>query len=126
MASGSGFGDWEKYTKGIGSKLLAKMGFEPGKGLGKNQQGISPPIIVNKRPGAGAIGAYDFEEKAVRKGEKEKEQLQKKKKEFTPNDVEPTTYKRDKVKKVKVYEKSIDEIILEGIQSGPKQTFRDG
>ena len=27
-----GLGDWEKNTKGIGGKLLLKMGFQPGKG----------------------------------------------------------------------------------------------
>ena len=45
------FGDWEKHTKGIGSKLLSKMGFLPGKGLGKNLQGRS---TVLESPGPGA------------------------------------------------------------------------
>lgn len=38
------FGAWEKYTNGIGSKLLAKMGYEIGKGLGKQADGIINPI----------------------------------------------------------------------------------
>ncbi|XP_035660288.1 tuftelin-interacting protein 11-like [Branchiostoma floridae] len=56
-----GFGNWEKHTKGIGQKLLAKMGYEPGKGLGKNKQGITIPVEAFKRKGRAAVGAYGFE-----------------------------------------------------------------
>jgi tuftelin-interacting protein 11 len=44
-----GFGAFEKHTRGIGLRLLTKMGYE-GKGLGIEGQGIVNPIEVMEIP----------------------------------------------------------------------------
>lgn len=39
-----GLGEWEKHTKGVGGRLLLKMGYRRGSGLGRHGQGIAVPI----------------------------------------------------------------------------------
>ncbi|KAH9291701.1 hypothetical protein KI387_043110, partial [Taxus chinensis] len=48
-------GEFEKHTKGIGSKILNNMGFN-GINLGKNNQGITNPILVEERPRYAGLG----------------------------------------------------------------------
>ncbi|XP_070823619.1 zinc finger CCCH-type with G patch domain-containing protein [Chaetodon trifascialis] len=44
------FGGWEAHTRGIGSKLMLKMGYEYGKGLGKMQEGRVEPVMAMVLP----------------------------------------------------------------------------
>lgn len=43
-------GDWEKHTKGIGSRLMAKMGYIHGCGLGKLGEGRLEPVEAQVFP----------------------------------------------------------------------------
>ncbi|RNA12424.1 tuftelin-interacting 11 [Brachionus plicatilis] len=64
-------GNWERHTKGIGMKLMQKMGWEKGKGLGKDLAGRAIPVEASVRKGKGAIGAHGPENKERRHKEVE-------------------------------------------------------
>ncbi|XP_073003650.1 uncharacterized protein [Typha latifolia] len=52
----SKLGAFEVHTKGFGSRMMAKMGFVEGHGLGKDGQGIVQPIEPIKRPKSLGLG----------------------------------------------------------------------
>lgn len=51
------FGAFEKYTTGFGSRMMAKMGFVEGTGLGKESQGMVTPLAAVRRPKSQGLGA---------------------------------------------------------------------
>ena len=50
-------GAFEQHTTGFGSRMMARMGFVEGSGLGRESQGIVNPLVAVRRPRARGIGA---------------------------------------------------------------------
>ncbi|CAH8391389.1 unnamed protein product [Eruca vesicaria subsp. sativa] len=50
-------GAFEQHTTGFGSRMMARMGFVDGSGLGRESQGIVNPLVAVRRPRARGLGA---------------------------------------------------------------------
>lgn len=65
------FATWETHTRGVGSKLMAAMGYRKGAGLGRHKEGNDAPIEVQMlRKGAGLGLAEGQPKKRIRGGER--------------------------------------------------------
>ena len=51
------YGEFEKHTRGVGSKIMAQMGYAQGAGLGRDRQGIAEPLRAVIRPRNLGLGA---------------------------------------------------------------------
>ncbi|XP_055379295.1 septin-interacting protein 1 [Condylostylus longicornis] len=124
QSSTGSLASWEKHTKGIGAKLLLQMGYEPGKGLGKDLQGISRPVEAHVRKGRGAIGAYGPEKASSVPGQparlaidedvKEEKEFKEKLNQWKKG----STDKKDRKKRY--YYKSVEEILEKSKKGGPQ------
>ncbi|KAI3771811.1 hypothetical protein L6452_02980 [Arctium lappa] len=57
MVNSSSYGAFEMHTTGFGSRMMAKMGYVDGGGLGKDGRGIAEPIEAIQRPKSLGLGA---------------------------------------------------------------------
>lgn len=109
------------------------MGYQPGKGLGKNLQGISQPIEAVRRPGAAALGAYGtdvlsqknkiIQRQFLGKDDEEIESKLNQQQKGETSDKNVKNWKRNqtktevKGKKIKVHVQSTEEMIAESLEN---------
>ncbi|KAK2707906.1 hypothetical protein QYM36_015554 [Artemia franciscana] len=61
----SALGEWEKHTKGFGSKMMTRLGYVMGSGLGKSGEGRTEPVeAIVLPPGRSLDRCMEMKEKA--------------------------------------------------------------
>lgn len=119
--SDPGFAAFEKHTKGIGMKLLSKMGFK-GK-LGKDEKGIAKPIEVKMRPQGAGLGAAPVDESQVKEKESRRKPTEKSQVEEEVHvEAEAELWKRksrERRVKQKMQYKTAEEMLQERAEAAP-------
>lgn len=62
---GPGFAQFNKHSKGFGQKMLEKMGWNVGKGLGAGGEGIVNPVETKLRPARMGLSFRGFDERTT-------------------------------------------------------------
>lgn len=57
LQSNEPLGNWERHTRGIGSKLMMQMGYVVGTGLGKRGDGRIQPVEATVLPAGKSLGS---------------------------------------------------------------------
>lgn len=60
LQSTESLGNWEKHTRGMGSKIMAQMGYVIGTGLGKRSDGRMEPVEATVLPPGKSLGLFKF------------------------------------------------------------------
>ena len=110
-------GSFEKHTKGIGMKLLQKMGYEVGKGLGKGKQGIAAPVEAKVRPKGMALGFGEPQEEPEPVREEPRQAVK-------PAVTQPANLwkKSKKAAREKIRYKTAEELLVENAEAQASQT----
>lgn len=121
------FGKFEQHTKGIGLKLMQKMGYKIGEGLGVEGHGITKPIETKLRPQKMGLAYRGFDEKteqarknAKRQDSDEEENLIKQ----VPKVKKNAWKKSTKSKKINIEYKTADEIMNEAASITPVRPMK--
>ena len=129
-ASQSKVGQFEVHTKGIGAKLLAKMGWKEGTGLGKEGKGLAAPLEAKMRPKGQGMGYGNRREPSLVPKEDNVEREEKKrddKKQATEINVEMEAQEwrkaraRSLLQKKKVF-KTVEDVLADS--KGAKSTVQ--
>ncbi|KAI9105001.1 GC-rich sequence DNA-binding factor-like protein-domain-containing protein [Phlyctochytrium arcticum] len=119
------FGKFESSTKGIGSKLMEKMGWVRGQGLGKDGAGISAPIDVKLRPKQAGLGAVDERTEDIKREQQERRALgllssdEDEEKGKAATSVRTGQWRKNARSGKKVAYKSAEELLAEKASDGP-------
>jgi hypothetical protein len=57
VGQAAGYAEFEQHSSGIGSRLMQRMGWSVGEGLGRSRQGRAEPLAAVIRPRNRGLGA---------------------------------------------------------------------